>query len=413
MMLYGLIGKPLRHSFSREIHSLIADYDYELKELDKDEIEPFLRAREFNAINVTIPYKQTVMPYLDFISDEAKSIGAVNTIVKKDGKLFGYNTDFAGMRALILKNGISMHGKKVLVLGTGGTCKTACAVAKSLGAKQIVVVSRKEKDGAVTYETALREHCDAQIIVNATPVGMYPDVDSTPIDVSAFSNLQGVVDAIYNPLCTNLVLDAKKAGAIATGGLYMLVAQAVYASALFLSKQADDGAVDEIFDEILAQKRNVVLVGMPSCGKTTVGKRLAEMLGREFADTDEMIVGRIDTSIADFFATHGESEFRTIEREVVAECAKRSGIVIATGGGVVLDDKNVRALKRNGIVTFLDRPLEKLLATSDRPLSSSAEKVKELYAQRYDKYRACADVRIDANASVAQVADEIRRKIGL
>lgn len=413
MMLYGLIGKPLCHSFSREIHSLIADYDYELKELDKDEIEPFLRAREFNAINVTIPYKQTVMPYLDFISDEAKSIGAVNTIVKKDGKLFGYNTDFAGMRALVLKNGISMLGKKVLVLGTGGTCKTACAVAKSLGAKQIVVVSRKEKDGAVTYETALREHCDAQIIVNATPVGMYPDVNSTPIDVSAFSNLQGVVDAIYNPLCTNLVLDSKKAGAIATGGLYMLVAQAVYASALFLSKQADYGAVDEVFDEILARKRNVVLVGMPSCGKTTVGKRFADMLGREFADTDEMIVGRIGTSIADFFATHGEKEFRAIEREVVAECAKRSGIVIATGGGVVLDDENVKALKRNGIVTFLDRPLEKLLATSDRPLSSSAEKVKDLYAQRYDKYRACADVRIDASASVAQVADEIRRKIGL
>ena len=238
-------------------------------------------------------------------------------------------------------------------------------------------------------------------------------MNSTPIDVSAFSNLQGVVDAIYNPLCTNLVLDSKKAGAIATGGLYMLVAQAVYASALFLSKQADYGAVDEVFDEILARKRNVVLVGMPSCGKTTVGKRFADMLGREFADTDEMIVGRIGTSIADFFATHGEKEFRAIEREVVAECAKRSGIVIATGGGVVLDDENVKALKRNGIVTFLDRPLEKLLATSDRPLSSSAEKVKDLYAQRYDKYRACADVRIDASASVAQVADEIRRKIGL
>lgn len=412
-MKYGLIGKPLGHSYSCEIHGLIADYEYELKELDESEVAPFLQKREFNAINVTIPYKQTVMPYLDFISDDAKNIGAVNTIVNDGGKLCGYNTDFAGMRALIEKNGISVKDKKVLVFGTGGTSKTACAVCSALGAREIHKVSRSEKDGAITYDTARKQHFDAEIIVNATPSGMYPNVDKEPTDISCFDRLQAVVDAIYNPLCTNLVLDAREKGAVGVGGLYMLVAQAVYASALFLGREADESVIDSVYERIAREKRNVVLVGMPSCGKTTVGKRLAELTGREFVDTDEEILKRIGMSIADFFAKHGEDAFRKIESEVIADLVKDAGLVVSTGGGAVLKKENVRAIKRNSIVVFVDRPLDMLVATDDRPLSSSVDKVKKLYEQRYDIYKSVADEIVDGSGDIDEVANQIRRKLGI
>ena len=412
-MKYGLIGKPLGHSYSCEIHGLIADYEYELKELDESEVAQFLQKREFNAINVTIPYKQTVMPYLDFISDDAKNIGAVNTIVNDGGKLCGYNTDFAGMRALIEKNGISVKDKKVLVFGTGGTSKTACAVCSALGAREIYKVSRSEKDGAITYDTAREQHFDADIIVNATPSGMYPNVDKEPTDISCFDRLQVVVDAIYNPLCTNLVLDAREKGAIGVGGLYMLVAQAVYASALFLNKEVDESAIEKAYAKIVAQKRNVVLIGMPSSGKTTVGKRLAELTGREFVDTDEEIVKRIGTSIADFFAKNGEEAFRKIESEVLSEYAKRAGLIVATGGGAVLKKENVRAIKRNSVAVFLDRPLDLLVATSDRPLASDKDKVKKLYEQRYDIYKSVANEIVDGSGDINEVANQIRRKLGI
>lgn len=412
-MKYGLIGKPLGHSYSREIHRLIADYDYELKELDQSEVGKFLQDRQFAAINVTIPYKQTVMPYLDFISDDAKNIGAVNTIVNVGGKLCGYNTDFLGMRALIEKSGISVKGKKVLIFGTGGTSNTAFAVCKDLGAREIYKVSRKEKDGAITYDRAREQHSDAEIIVNATPSGMYPSVDGEPMDISCFHNLEGVADAIYNPLCTNLVLDARDMGAIGVGGLYMLVAQAVYASALFLGREADESVIDSVYERIAREKRNVVLVGMPSCGKTTVGKRLAELTGREFVDTDEEILKRIGMSISDFFAKHGEDAFRMIESEVIADLVKGAGLVVATGGGAVLKKENVRAIKRNSIVVFVDRPLDMLVATDDRPLSSSADKVKKLYEQRYDIYKSVADEIADGSGDIDEVANRIRRKLGI
>lgn len=412
-MKYGLIGKPLGHSYSCEIHGLIADYDYELKELDESEVAPFLQKREFSAINVTIPYKQTVMPYLDFISDDAKNIGAVNTIVNDGGKLCGYNTDFAGMRALIEKNGISVKGKKVLVFGTGGTSKTACAVCGALGAREIYEVSRSEKDGAITYDAAREQHSDAEIIVNATPSGMYPNVDKEPTDISCFDSLQAVVDAIYNPLCTNLVLGAREKGAVGVGGLYMLVAQAVYASALFLNKNVDESVIEKAYEKIVAQKRNVVLIGMPSSGKTTVGKRLAELTGREFVDTDEEIVKRIGTSIADFFEKNGEEAFRKIESEVLSEYAKRAGLIVATGGGAVLKKENVRAIKRNSVAVFLDRPLDLLVATSDRPLASDKDKVKKLFEQRYDIYKSVADEIVDGGLDVEEAANRIRRKLGI
>lgn len=411
-MKYGLIGEKLAHSYSCEIHALIAEYDYKLQPLAKNEVEEFLRARDFCAINVTIPYKETVIPYLDFVSDEAKAIGAVNTIVNKDGKLFGYNTDFYGIKALCKKANIEVEGKNVLVLGTGGTAKTACAVMKSLGAKSVVKVSRSKKDGAIDYDEA-KTRTDTQIAFNATPVGMYPSDEGTPIDLSAFLNLEGVLDAIYHPLCTNLVLQARKQGCKALGGLYMLVAQAVYASRLFLGKEIDDVAeseIEEAYCKILAQKQNVVLVGMPSSGKSTIGKRVAKALEREFVDTDEEIVKRINMPIAEFFKEHSESEFRAIESEVVREVSKKSAVVIATGGGVVLAKDNVYALKRNGKIVFLDRKPENLVATKSRPLTSNKDDLAKLFKKRYPIYTACADKRIVNDKSVDEIAMQIAKE---
>lgn len=406
-MKYGLIGKPLGHSFSREIHALIADYDYRLSEIDEDELPRFFENREFSGINVTIPYKQAVIPFLDEISDEAKKIGAVNTIVNKYGKLYGYNTDFFGMRALIKSAGLDLENKKVLILGTGGTSKTASEVAKTLNAKEIVKVSRKASLDAVSYDEAYERFFDADVIINTTPVGMFPNVEKTPVDIKNFKNLQGVIDAVYNPLRTNFVLDAESAGAKGRGGLYMLVAQAVYASALFLDKSADESVIDKTYARILQEKRNIVLCGMPSSGKTTVGKEIAKRLGKKFVDTDDVVVEKRNESISDVFEKYGEKEFRKEESLAIEELSKENGLVIATGGGAVIDENNVRALKRNGVILFLDRSLENLVATSDRPLSNGFEKLKKLYEKRYDVYKSCADLIIPANGGITDVVEKI------
>lgn len=407
-MKYGLIGKPLGHSFSREIHALIADYDYRLFEIDEDELPRFFQERDFSGINVTIPYKQAVIPFLDKISDEAKKIGAVNTIVKKEGKLFGFNTDYFGMRALIKSTGLDLENKSVLILGTGGTSKTAVEVSKSLGAKKIVKVSRKKSFGAVTYDEAYEKYSGADFIINTTPVGMFPNADKTPVDVKKFKNLQGVIDAVYNPLRTNFVLDAESIGAKGRGGLYMLVAQAVYASALFLDKTADESVIDKTYARILKEKRNIVLCGMPSSGKTTVGKALANDFGKRFIDTDDVVVEKKKESISDIFEKYGEGEFRQEERLAIEELSKENGLVIATGGGAVLDENNVRALKRNGVILFLDRSLENLVATADRPLASDAEKLKNLFEKRYDVYKSCADAIIPADGKIDDVVEKIK-----
>ncbi len=349
-----------------------------------------------------------MIPFLDEISDEAKKIGAVNTIVKKEGKLFGFNTDYFGMRALIKSTGLDLENKTVLILGTGGTSKTAVEVSKSLGAKKIVKVSRKKSFGAVTYDEAYEKYSGADVIINTTPVGMFPNADKTPVDVKKFKNLQGVIDAVYNPLRTNFVLDAESAGAKGRGGLYMLVAQAVYASALFLDKTADESVIDKTYARILKEKCNIVLCGMPSSGKTTVGKALANDFGKRFIDTDDVVVEKKKESISDIFEKYGEGEFRQEERLAIEELSKENGLVIATGGGAVLDENNVRALKRNGVILFLDRSLENLVATADRPLASDAEKLKNLFEKRYDVYKSCADAIIPADGKIDDVVEKIK-----
>lgn len=410
-MKYGLIGEHLKHSYSCEIHAQIADYEYELHELPPSGLGGFLKKREFNAINVTIPYKQDVIPYLDEISDTAKRIGAVNTIVNRNGRLYGDNTDFAGMLALAKHIGVDMKGKKVLILGTGGASKTGHALAEYMGAQSVYYVSRSGKDGSISYEQAVTEHSDAQIIINATPVGMFPKQDGRPIDISAFPKLEGVIDAIYNPLRTNLILDAQERGIPAEGGLYMLSAQAVHASAVFRDIPLDESLVDKAFKSVKNDKQSIVLIGMPSSGKTTVGRILAEKCGKQLADTDEYIVRKIGMPISDFFAKHGEAEFRKIEKETVAELSATGGRIIATGGGAVLDAENVRALKQNGVLVFLDRRPENLIATDDRPLASRRSALEKLYAERYDIYCAAAELHIDANTTPEAEADAILKEL--
>lgn len=408
-MQFGLIGKSLSHSYSVDIHKSIADYNYKLCELSENEIPDFLKKRDFYGINVTIPYKEKVIPYLDEISDTAKEIGAVNTVVNRNGKLYGYNTDFNGMLSLINHAGISISGKKVLILGTGGTSKTANAVAKSLGANQIIFVSRTQKAGSVTLDLAYSCHFDAQIIINTTPSGMFPSCDDTPINVNSFTSLEGVIDAVYNPIRTNLVLNARKRGITAEGGLYMLASQAVYASSLFLGTQEKN--IDFAYKNVKNQKENIVLIGMPSCGKTTIGKILADTLKRDFFDSDEEFLTKRNMPIPDFFQKYGEKEFRKAEKNIISELSKKSGSIIATGGGAVLNSENVTRLKRNGKIVFLNRSPELLVPTSDRPLSSDRDAVNNLFQKRYPIYKSVCDIEISADGSIYDVLNVILKEL--
>lgn len=393
MKKYGCIGKKLTHSFSKEIHAKLADYDYELMELTEEEIAPFFAQKDFAAINVTIPYKQTVIPYLDAISPVARRIGAVNTIVNRDGKLYGHNTDYYGMKALIEKVDIDLTGKKVLVLGTGGTSKTARVLAADLGASEILTVSRRKTEEYITYEEAVRVHADAQVIINTTPVGMYPNCEPKPIDIACFPGLEGVIDAVYNPLRTNLVLDARERGIKAEGGLYMLVMQAVVAVERFLETSIPKETADQVFASVYASKENIVLTGMPGSGKSTVG-RLLDLDGFTFVDTDSEIETRYGCSIRELIEAKGEAYFRDVEAEVIREVSSESCRVISTGGGAILREENVRCLRRNGKLFFLNAPVSRLQATESRPLSDTEEKLRKLYAERMPIYLETADVTV-------------------
>ncbi len=406
-MNYGCIGEKLGHSFSKQIHNKLFDYDYELKEIPSQDLESFLSNKDFSAINVTIPYKERVIEFLDFVSDTAKEIGAVNTIVNKNGKLYGFNTDFSGLKSLILKNEIDLSGKKVLILGSGGTSKTAFAVAKDLNAREIYRVSRNCTYGCITYKD-LEKHKDAEIIINTTPCGMYPNIQEMPLDIGGFDKLEGVVDVVYNPLQTKLVITAKSRGIKAVGGLYMLVSQAADASEKFIDKTVSNQRVNEIFEDIYNSKQNIVLVGMAGCGKTTVGKKLAEELNLRFIDTDEEIVKKYG-NITDIFKNKGETYFRQLESEVIRETAALQGCVIATGGGAVLRKENADLLKLNGKVYFLDRPLEKIQATSDRPLSSNREDLEKRFNERYNIYLNCCDKHIISDGTAEDTVNSIRK----
>ena len=407
-MKYGLIGERLSHSFSAQIHQQLFDYSYELKEIPPMELHAFLTEKDFCAVNVTIPYKETVLSYLDVVDEVALQIGAVNTIVNRDGRLYGYNTDFDGLLALIEHSKIGVAGKKVLILGSGGTSKTAMAVVQELGCASMHRVSRSAREGCISYEQAVKTHSDAQVLINTTPCGMFPHGGESMVDINLFPCLEGVVDVVYNPLRTKLVCDASRLNIPAVGGLYMLVAQAARAAEHFVGKKVPRERIETIFRKLKSEKENIVLVGMPGCGKSTVGESLAQLMGRELIDTDTRIVEEMGCSIPELFRRIGEMGFRDTETALIRDIAALQGKVIATGGGAVLRPENVALLKENGRVYFLDRSLSLLTATSDRPLSSTTEALQARYEERYPIYCGVCDVHMAADGTIDHVVNKIR-----
>lgn len=412
-MKYGCIGERLTHSFSREIHACLDTWEYELRELAPGDLPRFFGERDFLGINVTIPYKEAVIPYLDEIDREAREIGAVNTIVNRGGKLAGYNTDVYGMRCLAKSLGIDFNGKKVLICGTGGTSKTAVYVAKSGGAAETVRLSRTKKESALSYDEAYRLHRDAQIIINTTPAGMYPDgIGKVAIDISRFPALEGVIDAVYNPLRSALCLAAGKRKIPAQGGLLMLVMQGVRASEIFTGQTYSEEKAGGVYKKLLSEKENTVLIGMPGCGKSTVGRLLAKISGREFLDTDDIICRRLGTDIPTVFRDMGERYFRDVESEVIKDITRVGGRIISTGGGAVLRPGNVDALRQNGRIYFIDRPEEELIPTPDRPLAKSREDIMRLMHERHGIYLSAAD-RVINGGTPEEIARIIAEESGL
>ena len=405
-MVYGLLGRTLRHSYSPQIHALLGDYEYRLFEVEPQDLEAFLKKREFGGINVTIPYKKDVLPYLSGISDNAKRIGAVNTIiVKEDGGLYGDNTDYDGFLCLVQKSGFQVKGKKALVLGTGGASLPISAVLSDLGAREVVFISRS---GENNYQN-LSRHADADFIVNTTPVGMYPNNLKAPLSLSEFPNLSGVLDIVYNPQKTKLILDAERLGIPAYSGLLMLVAQGKRAAELFLGHDIPDSETDRIFKKLSTEMQNIVLVGMPGCGKTTVGKALAEQLNRPFFDADEEILKRTGKSAEAWIEACGEAVFRQKETEVLESLCKQSGTVIATGGGAVTVPENADILRQNSIVFFINRDVS-ALPVEGRPLSK-ATALPEMYEVRLPMYRSVCDYEIAADGSVEAVVRRILEEL--
>lgn len=402
-MKYGLIGERLGHSFSKEIHERIGKYEYEPKELNEKEFHEFMQKKDFKAINVTIPYKEKVIPYLHYISPEASKIKAVNTIVNKDGLLYGYNTDYLGLKEMISHFNIDINGKKTMILGTGGTSKTSYNVLKDLNAKEIIFVSRNKTNDCITYDEVSKYANECDILVNTTPLEMYPNNDKHILRLDEFKSLKGVIDVIFNPLRTNLILKANEKNINCCSGLFMLVAQAFYAIEIFLDTKLDKQIIVDVYNELLNKKENIVLIGMPSSGKTTIGNKLASITNRKFYDVDEEIIKRINMDIASYFSLYGEKAFREIEAEVIKDISKSNNIVIATGGGSILRKENVNFLKQNGKLIFLDRSLNNLITTSSRPLSSNQEDLEKRYNERYQIYCKVCDEKVDGNLPIEEI----------
>ena len=400
-MRCGLLGKKLGHSYSPQIHSHLGEYFYELFEKAPEELEEFLRHVDFQGLNVTIPYKKDVIPYLDELSDRAAELGAVNTIVRRpDGRLIGHNTDYFGFQSMLLRSGLDVNGKKVLVLGSGGASATAVAVLRKEGAT-VIVISRS---GADNYDN-IQKHEDTAVIVNATPVGMYPHTGTAPVDIRIFPHLEGVLDIVYNPARTQLLLDAEKMGIVAENGLWMLVAQAKESAEWFTGRSIEDDRISVIHGVLRRQMENIVLIGMPGCGKSTIGKYLAEHLDKKFVDADTRIEMQAGKSIPDIFAQSGENGFRSLETDVLFQLGKESGLVIATGGGCVTRNDNYPALHQNGRVIWIQRDLN-VLPTEGRPLSQMG-KLEQMYMIRKPMYESFADAIIENNNSPMDAVKKI------
>ena len=402
MKQYGLLGEKLSHSYSPRLHALLADYRYELWETPPDGLDAFMRAKDFDGLNVTIPYKRAMLPYLDEVSDTARRVGCVNTVVKcADGTLFGDNTDVYGFEAMAARAGVDFAGQKTLVLGSGGASLTVCHAVRAAGGAPVVV----SRGGETTYDD-VEKHADAAFVVNATPVGMYPHTDASPLDLTRLDGLKGVLDVIYNPLRSRLMQQAEGLGLPRASGLRMLVYQAARACELFTGEPVQASRMQEAEKALRASATNLVLVGMPGCGKSTVGRRLAARLKLPYVDIDAEIERAAGASVEHIFQAEGESGFRAREREQLARFGREGGRVLATGGGAVKDAINREHMRLNGVVVRLERKLDRL-ATGGRPLSTGREALQALWRERAPLYDACADVTIENNGTLAQCVRKV------
>lgn len=387
-MRCGLLGRKLPHSYSPQIHNALGSYQYDLFEVDPEMLDQFFHSSSFTGINVTIPYKKAVIPYCNELSECAKKIGAVNTIVKRpDGSLIGHNTDYFGFSSMLEQSGLCVKNKKVLVLGSGGASATVIAVLKEADAIPVVI----SRSGENNYNN-LSKHSDTAVLVNTTPVGMYPNVGESPVDLTVFPKLEGVLDLVYNPARTQLLLQAEELGLVALNGLWMLVAQAKESAEWFTGSAIDDEMIRTIHNNLRLQMENLILVGMPGSGKSTIGKRLAERLGKKFVDADAEIVKQVGMSIPEIFDTVGEEGFRKAEAEVITQLGKQSGLVIATGGGCVTRSENYPCLHQNGTIVWLQRDLSKL-PTDGRPLSQS-NSLETMCSLRKPMYQSFSDIEV-------------------
>ena len=401
-MKCGLLGRTLGHSYSPAIHAQLGDYAYALYEKEPDELEDFLQNGDFHGLNVTIPYKKAVVPYCAQLSPKARALGSVNTLVRmSDGTLYGDNTDYDGFLSMVRLSGVDVKGKKALILGSGGASVTVQAVLESLGA-QVVVISRH---GTYNYVN-LDFHADAAIIANTTPVGMYPRNGTAPLDLKMFPRCEVVYDIVYNPERTALMLQAEALGIPCCGGLHMLVAQAKRAGEIWLNKTIDDGETVRIESLLRRDTRNIVLIGMPGCGKSTVAAALGKALGREVCDSDALIEEMAGMPIPKIFATQGEDAFRKLETQAIAELGKRSGIIIATGGGCVTREENYSLLHQNSTIFWLKRELS-ALPTDGRPLSQTG-KLEAMYEVRRPLYERFCDVAVDNNCQPEDTVNAIK-----
>lgn len=395
----GLIGHPLGHSCSPQLHALYGDAAYQLWDIAPQALPDFLRQRDFALANVTIPYKQTVLPYCDTLSEDAQRIGSVNTLICRDGRLHGDNTDAFGFAALAAHMGMELSHGKTLVLGSGGTSRTVCDVIARQGGQPVVI----SRTGENNYENVYRLHADARYIVNATPVGMYPNVCAQPLDLSRFTHLAGVLDAVYHPLRTQLVQQAQALHIPAAGGLYMLCAQAARARQLLCGTLPD---IDAAYHSLLRQRLGIALIGMPGAGKSTLSRALAQRLGQlTLVDTDACIVREQGRSIADIFTQDGEAAFRDMESRSIARESAQYGRILSVGGGAALRSKNQAHLRMNCLVVWVQRDLS-LLPVAGRPISQSCG-LDALYRQRAPLYAACADVAVSNNGTIDACVDAI------
>lgn len=399
---HGLLGRSLSHSYSPEIHKELGDKSYKLYEKEPEELEDFIKNRKTGGFNVTIPYKKTVIEYADHLSNEVKEIGAANTLVKRKGEIYAYNTDIDGFLYMVSRSGLNLKGSKTIVLGSGGASLAVKAALKRLEPETVLTISRTGKDN---YEN-IYKHFDADYIINTTPVGMYPNCPASPLSLKEFKTLKGVFDLIYNPVKTELIIEAEELGIPAFSGLPMLVAQAVRSHELFTDTKVKKEEIERIIKEIRKKNENIILIGMPGSGKSTVAETLSKLTKRPVIDTDKEIVDSSGKTIAEIFKTEGENGFRKREMECIKECGKKSGMIISLGGGAVTRQENYMPLHQNGKIYCLERDIEKL-AVDNRPLSKDIKTLESLFLKRKECYNRFADKKINNNGHVIQAADAI------